>query len=561
METDLSRRNFIGAAGLGAAGLVLSRGVIGGADGQPTDAPMRSERGPSAPNVLYIMSDQHNAKFLGCKGHPNAKTPNLDRLASEGVRFDNAICQNPICTPSRVSYLTGQYCHNHGYYGLCGPEPKGLPTIFGHFRRAGYTTGAVGKIHCPAHLVENDTDYFSDALGCSVGGKSDYVAFLQEKDLLHLRDDSRYPENPTGMASYDGRPSGLAYEDSIEAWIARQATAFCERASAKKKPFFLEVSFPRPHQKYCPSEPFWSMYDEKDIVFPPNAKYDMTLKPPHMRKEVERFRDGWWIFFQPKTFDAAFRRALRGYLGCVSQVDHAVGALLNWLDKHGLRENTIVIYAADHGDFAGEHGMMEKAPGICADAITRVPMVWRWPSQFQAGHVAQEIVETVDMSTTLCELAGLTPFETSDGVDISPLLRGGTGDVHRIGVTENVWSKSVRKGRFRYVHYVDEMFADKRPSGGFGELYDIEDDPWEMHNLYFEPALAGTVIEFRRDLLDWLITSSRPATVWPPANWSSGQAYCEHPSAGAFVANTVNRDGKIAPEKVRELNRQNQDYV
>lgn len=99
------------------------------------------------PNVLFIVADQHNAKVLGCNGHPDVKTPNLDRMAAEGVRFENAITQNPICTPSRVSFFSGQYCHNHGYYGLSGPNPRGLPTLLGHFRRAGYRTSAVGKIH------------------------------------------------------------------------------------------------------------------------------------------------------------------------------------------------------------------------------------------------------------------------------------------------------------------------------------------------------------------------------------------------------------------------------
>ena len=102
------------------------------------------------PNMLFILSDQHNAKVLGHKGHPDVKTPNLDRLAAQGVRFDNAITQNPICTPSRMCFLSGQYCHNHGYYGLSGPNPGGLPTIFGHFRRAGYRTAAVGKIRRPS---------------------------------------------------------------------------------------------------------------------------------------------------------------------------------------------------------------------------------------------------------------------------------------------------------------------------------------------------------------------------------------------------------------------------
>lgn len=108
------------------------------------------------PNVLFILSDQHNAKCLGHKGHPDVKTPCLDKLAAEGVRFDNAITQNAICTPSRICFISGQYAHNHGYYGLSGPNPDGLPTLFGHFRRHGYRTGAIGKIHCPEYWVEDD---------------------------------------------------------------------------------------------------------------------------------------------------------------------------------------------------------------------------------------------------------------------------------------------------------------------------------------------------------------------------------------------------------------------
>ena len=131
------------------------------------------------PNVLFIISDQHNAKVLGHEAHPDVKTPNLDQLAAEGVCFDNAIAQNPICTPSRLCFTSGQYCHNHGYYGLNGPSPGGLPTVFGHFRRAGYRTGAIGKVHCPEYWVEDDCDTFREVCSIfSVGGALEYEAYL-----------------------------------------------------------------------------------------------------------------------------------------------------------------------------------------------------------------------------------------------------------------------------------------------------------------------------------------------------------------------------------------------
>jgi len=542
----MDRREFMITA---AAGVVSAQGAAG-QEAQP-EQPTTQERKMARPNILYIMSDQHNAKFLSCKDHPDVKTPNLDRLVSQGVRFDNAICQNPICSPSRVCYISGQYCHNHGYYGLSGPRPKGLPTLFGHFRRAGYHTGAVGKIHCPAYWVEDDADYFMD-IGCSIGGKTDFVPYLKEKGLLHLRDDGIYPEQTHRRGqSCDGRKSNLAYEDCVDGWVARQGMGFMEEAAAGDAPFFLEVSFPRPHELYAPSEPFWSMYDESSITLPPNSEYDMSLKAPHLRRTAEGFRTGNWTLFEPRTFEAGRLRKHHGYLGCVSQVDHAVGELMGWLDEHGLADNTIVIYGADHGDYGCEHGIMEKAPGICSDAITRIPWMWRWPGRFQAGHVANEIVETVDMGATLCALTGLDPLETSDGHDISHLLEGRAGEVHKAGVTECPWSKSLRKGKYRLVHYPPEMFASEMfakwapKDGDFGELYDLEADPWEMHNLYFEPAYADTVDELTRDLLDWLITTNRPATIHPPVKFEGDQAFTEYGS-------TVNADGKIHPDRIAQ---------
>jgi choline-sulfatase/uncharacterized sulfatase len=192
---------------------------------------------------------------------------------------------------------------------------------------------------------------------------------------------------------------------------------------------------------------------------------------------------------------------------------------------------------------------MEKAPGICADAITRIPMIWRWPKRIKAGHVAREIVETVDLTNTVCALAGLEAMETADGKDISHLLRGEEGRVHTLGVTEFAWSKSVRKGKFRLVVYPREMFADAYPAG-FGELYDLEQDPWEMQNLYFDPAYAGKVEEMRTDLLDWLVTTTRPATILPAATPPS-------PQETIHYGNAVNADGKIHPDRIRKARTKN----
>jgi choline-sulfatase/uncharacterized sulfatase len=503
------------------------------------------------PNVLFILSDQHNAKVLGHQGHPDVKTPNLDRLASQGVRFDRAVTQNPICTPSRMCWLSGQYCHNHGYYALSGPNPGGLPTVLGHFRRFGYATGAIGKIHCPEYWVEDDCDLFHETCGCSIDGRSPaYAAYLAERNLTGLEDHGAMQEfGKRGGQTCEGRPSKVSYEDGQEGWIVRQAIPFMRECDEQEKPFFLHVSLPKPHQCYTPAQEFWDLYDESKLHLPPNADYEMVGKAPNLRRAAQGWRNRQWQLFEPKTFEAGRLRKLHGYLGNISHVDHAVGELLAFLDESGLADDTIVVYSSDHGDYATEHGIMEKAPGISSDAITRIPYIWRWPKHFPAGQVAKELVETVDMAPTLCALTGVDALETADGKDISHLLHGESGEVRRIGVTEFVWSKSVRKGDWRLVYYPPEMFPEDHP-GGFGELYNVADDPWEMTNLYFEPEHAAKVRELERDLTDWLVTTTRPATVHPLKPYDTKQGITRY-------HHTVNADGKINPDRIKTIAGQN----
>jgi choline-sulfatase/uncharacterized sulfatase len=192
---------------------------------------------------------------------------------------------------------------------------------------------------------------------------------------------------------------------------------------------------------------------------------------------------------------------------------------------------------------------MEKAPGVCSDAITRIPFIWRWQGHFTAAHVAREIVETVDLSATICSLAGLDPLQTSDGRDLTKLLHGQHEIVHRVGVTEFAWSKSIRKDRFRYVHYPVDMFSDEYPDG-FGELYDLEEDPWEMQNLYFRQEYGHTVDEMRRELLDWVITTTRPST-------NLGMDVFAGPQSITRYRCATNRDGKFSPDKLRHVRTKN----
>ncbi len=505
----------------------------------------------SRPNILIILSDQHNAKVLGHKNHPDVKTPHLDRMAAEGVRFDNAIAQNPICTPSRLSFLSGQYCHNHGYYGLSGPKPHGLPSIFSHFKKGGYRTGYFGKSHLPAGWIEEFCDRFQDPTGGSVRGVDpEYMEMLKERGMEQLAKKKGLPQfQHLNASTMEGCPSPLPFDYSEEGFSTNRAIDFMGKMCKEIEPFLTIVSFPRPHQITYPSEPFWSMYDESSLTLPPNADSDLTGKAPHLIAQAEKWRSGDWTLFEPKTYQAGRLRKLHGYLGAVSQMDHGVGLLMDFLGENGLGENTIVVYSSDHGEYNCEHGLMEKKPGNCSDAVTRIPFIWWAPGRFRKGHLAKEIVESVDLSNTLCSLAGLDLMETSDGKDLSALLQGKQKEVHTLGVTEMAWSKSIRKGNYRFVYYPKEMFVETYPDG-FGELYDLENDPWEMNNLFFEPKYKELIQSMLKEFLDWLVTTTRPATV-RSVNSVIGMEVNEQ---RIFNHRCItNEDLKIHPDEIRKL--------
>lgn len=506
------------------------------------------------PNILLIISDQHNAKCLGFKKHPNVKTSNLDRLANEGVTFDTAISQNPICTPSRVSFLSGQYCHNHGFYGLGGRNPGGLPTVFGHFRKYGYFTAAIGKIHCPEYWVEDDCDEFHETCpNCSIGGRSaEYTAFLKERDAENREDHIALPEfGDKGIQSIDGRPSFATYEESQEGWSVQKAISLMGECKEKDKPFFINVSLPKPHQCFTPAQEFWDLYKEEELVLPPNADYELNGKSPHTISALNNYHRKEWQKFDPKTYEAGRLRKLHGYLGNISHMDHAVGELLDWLKKSGLEKDTIVVYSTDHGDYACEHGLIEKSPGICHDAITRIPFIMRWTGKFKENHVAREIIESIDLVPTLISLAGLEPLKTADGKDLTPLLEGKNIELHKIGVTEFLWSKSIRKGKFRLVYYPQEMFANDYPDG-FGELYNLEDDPWEMKNLYFEKGYEKIICEIKNDLLEWLITTTRPVTTLG-IDIHRKRPLPDNSQAKIRYDCWSYQDGKVSPDDIRKM--------
>jgi choline-sulfatase/uncharacterized sulfatase len=462
-------------------------------------------------NVLFIVADQHLATCLGCDGHPQVLTPNLDRLARSGVRFRHAYTQSPICTPSRVSFHSGQYCHNHGYYGLSGPAPKSLPSFFSHFRAHGYRTGGIGNLHTPddpRNWLGDHLDVFLDSY-VSVDGAEDETPFYDKLRALGLEeqeDHMWWRAHPDYCL--EGFPSALPFELSQEGWSAHEAIRFMDKSN--DAPFCLEVSLLKPHHPFAPAREFWEMYPD-DLELPPTFDADASQRAPHFQDEHKYGRQQVPWPIEPQTFEAGARRLWRAYLACITHTDHAVGLLLDYLEQSDLDQNTLVIYSADHGAYSGTHGLLEKAPGICSEAVCRVPAIWRVPEVTSPDSICHQLIEHVDIAPTLAALCALPPMETADGRDISTLLRGEEVPVHEVAVTEHPWSKSLRWKQWRFVHYQSEMFEGRN----IGELYNIETDPDETINLYHATEYREVVAQCRKLLLEWLIGTARAVTVWP----------------------------------------------
>ena len=508
----IPRRTFLKNGIVGTAAATMSA-VEPGIEKVSTDTGKRLPQQGRRFNILYVISDQHQAACMRHEGHPQAITPNMDRLAGQGVRFSRTYTQNPICTPSRMSILSGQYCHNHGYYGLNGPPPPfNLPSFLSHFRNHGYRTAAFGKIHTPDE-PKNWLDGHCDRLGECYKYFSfppwlsdEYASYLKNLGLLEQEDSVALQEFP-GDQQHEGRPSRLPYEHSVEGWSVKMAIQFMK--DCEDQPFCIQVSLPRPHQCYTPDARFWEMYSD-GLALPRTLYQDDSKRPPHFREMVHRLKNMKWLI-EPKTFEAGCRRVWRGYLACITQVDYALGQLMDWLDQSGKTGDTIVLYGSDHGGYEGTFGVPEKAPGICSEAVCRVPFIWRVPDLASVGRVCSHFAENIDIGPTLAALCHLPTIETSDGKDLTNLLRDGGDAVREVAVTENPWSKGLRWGPWRFVHYQKGMFGNDE-----GELYNLENDPDERRNLYRDSGYQNIVQECRRLLLEWLIETTRFVTAWPP---------------------------------------------
>jgi len=468
------------------------------------------------PNVLFIVADDLNTR-IGCYGDPVVRTPALDRLARQGVRFERAYCQFPLCNPSRVSLLLGRYPTSTETVDFAWPALLGRDwvTLPEHFRKSGYQTRLLGKVyHFDKDLMKRwfaeeppGDEYPPD---WSAGNK--WVRKSQEVHARMLGDLTRYepyrtlappsPEfarmlrtwaNVFGPApeeeEADAEAKAKAYEWTADVKNASAAVAQLERWAGSGKPFFLGVGFYKPHVPLRAPKRFFDLYNPDKIPLPPDFAPTPTADDAVPRYALRENLD---LFFEERVTPQRAREAIAAYYACTSFMDEQLGRVLDALDRLGLRDNTIVALWGDHGWHLGEKGMWAK--GTLFEPSAHAPLIIVDPRRKTAGQVCARVVEFVDVYPTLVELCGTKMPPGLEGKSLVPLLDHPAASWTRPAFTlvarEDWLGRSVRTEQWCYTEW-DEGRRGR-------ELYDLRADPQELKNLVKDPAKAGVAAGLRK---------------------------------------------------------------
>ncbi|MEZ6114443.1 MAG: sulfatase [Pirellulaceae bacterium] len=461
----------------------------------------------SRPNIVFIFADDHTTQAVSAYGEKRhlIDTPNLDRIAKEGMRFDRCLVTNSICGPSRATILTGKYSHMNGFYNNSNSRFDSSQTTFPKLlKAAGYTTAIVGKWH----LV------------------SDPVGF----DHWHILPGQGFYYNPPMIRNgqrvqHTGYVSDIITDLTID-WLENRD---------KSKPFMLMTQHKAPHREWEPALRHlgWDndrKYPEPDTLFDDYdgrskavsdhdmgidrtmTDRDMKLVAPRQLNDEQR--KVWDAYYEPrnKAYREAnlkgedlvrwrYQRYMHDYLGCIKGVDENVGRLLDYLDKEGLSENTIVIYTSDQGFYLGEHGWFDKR-WIFEESL-RSPMMVRWPGVTKPGSENNRIVSLIDFASTFLDVAGVEAPAEMQGRSIVPLLKGETPADWRTSLYYHYYEYPVPHrvrphygvitDRYKLVHYY-------KPDVDDWELLDLEKDPQETKSFYNDPAYKDVVKDLKAEL-------------------------------------------------------------
>jgi arylsulfatase A-like enzyme len=480
-----------------------------------------------APNIVLIFSDDHAYQAISAYGDPRKllDTPNLDRLAKQGVRFDRCLVPNSICGPSRATVLTGKYSHANGFYDNSYSRFDGSQVTFPKLlQKAGYQTAVIGKWH----LVSEPTGF-------------DYWHILPGQGAYY-----NPPMIKNGQrVKHDGYVTDLITDFSLD-WL---------KARDKDKPFLLMCQHKAPHREWSPALRHLGhdkdrKYPEPDTLFDdysgrglPERKQDMTiaktmtdtdLKFKLLANLTPAQKKEWDAYYEPrnKAFAEAklegkdlvrwkYNRYLHDYLGCIKSVDESVGRVLDYLDAEGLAENTIVVYASDQGFYLGEHGWFDKR-WIFEESL-RTPMLVRWPGTAKAGLANADMVSTLDLAPTFLTAAGVPVPADVHGKDLRGVLKGETPKDWRKSFYYHYYEHpgphdvprhyGVVTDRYKLVHFYEKGFDT-------WEMFDRKTDPNELTDVYAKPEHAAARKELHDELkrlrAELKVPDADPAATFAP---------------------------------------------
>jgi arylsulfatase A-like enzyme len=460
-------------------------------------------------NFIFFMPDELRAESVGCYGHPLVRTPNLAALAQQGTRFDQCHVQNTVCTPSRCSLMTGWYPHVRGHRTLWHMLRPDEPNLLRYLKQSGYEVMWYGKndLLAPASFADSVTSVQS------LGTHSSFTALLPAEDPRFY--------------TFLGQPTSGALDEESDYANVQAAAQYLRRQPSQPFAIYLPLLFP--HPPYSAPEPWHSRIDPHSL--PALRPADLPDRPAHFA-QIRASRG------LNQLGDAELRQVNAVYLGMTEYCDYLLGLLLDALAESGLAEETAVFFFSDHGDYAGDYGLVEKWPSGMEDVLTRVPLVARIPGG-AAGHVVASPVELFDVMATTLALAGIEAQHTHFARSLVEQLHGAAGDAQRVVYAEGGYARHEahcfegRAGRDafalnpRNIYYPKGKLQQDDPDSvgraimarsarhklvyrptGVSELYDLEQDPRELVNRYADASSAPVRQRMESELLRWLAQTS-----------------------------------------------------
>ena len=457
------------------------------------------------PNIIFYMPETLRAESLACYGHPLVKTPNFDRLARQGVRFEQCHVQNTVCGPSRCSLMTGWPVHVRGHRSLYYFLHQDEPNLFRYLKQNGYDVYWYGKndLLAPESFPDSVTEWGPRPARGKASGNP-------------------WPQDDPRFYSFLYGPGGDR-RDTADYANLEAAIRVVERASARPFCIYLPLAFV--HPPFTAPKDFYDLYDPAKL--PPLRPANLPRKP-NFYDAIRKTRR------LDKLGDADLRKIQAVYLGMISYSDWLLGELLDALERTGHAGDTAVFVFSDHGEWSGDYGLVEKWPSACDGVLEHVPLIARVPGVAQ-GHVSREIVELYDVMATVLELAGIEAQHTHFARSLMPQLRGMSGDAQRAAFCEggyNTYEPQCFEPLADFsspanIYYPKVKLQNERPEtitratmirtadfklvarpDGVSELYDLKHDPRELHNVYGERSYAAAQEQLHRRMLDWYIRTA-----------------------------------------------------